>query len=77
MDLILGPFSDARLAAMEGPALDLYEALLAENDQDLYPWITGSAPPPAAYAALLSEIGGFVRARHDAAGRGGTLPAGT
>lgn len=63
MDLILGPYADARLAAMEGPALDAFEALLAEADQDLYPWITGGAEPPAAHAALLAEIGSFARGR--------------
>lgn len=72
MDLILGPYADARLAAMEGAALDLYDALLAENDQDLYPWITGAAPVPARFAGLIAEIAAF--ARHaPAAGSGGAL----
>ena len=60
MDLILGPFADARLAGMDGPTLDAYEALLEENDQDLYPWITariGGAPAgPDRYAALLDAV---------------------
>jgi antitoxin CptB len=52
MDLILGPFADARLAGMGPEMLALYDALLAEADQDIYPWITGAAagpppPPPA------------------------------
>ena len=64
MDLILGPFADARLAAMEDEDLALYDALLQENDQDLYPWITGATPAPALFAALLSEIGNFARKRH-------------
>ena len=64
MDLILGPFADARLAAMGEADLALYDALLQENDQDLYPWITGAVPPPERFAALLSEIGGFARRRH-------------
>jgi antitoxin CptB len=64
MDLILGPFADARLAAMGGGELDLYDALLSENDQDLYPWISGGAVPPGKYRALLAEIGAFARARH-------------
>ncbi len=66
MDLILGPFADARLAALAPDALDLYEALLAENDQDLYPWISGGRAAPAAYAALLAEIAAFARERHAA-----------
>ncbi|WP_126977103.1 FAD assembly factor SdhE [Frigidibacter oleivorans] len=63
MDLILGPWADARLAGMDGPTLDLYDRLLEENDQDLYPWITGAAEPPAWIAPLLAEIGAFARSR--------------
>ncbi|WP_347312868.1 succinate dehydrogenase assembly factor 2 [Defluviimonas sp. SAOS-178_SWC] len=59
MDLILGPFADAHLAAMMPAALDLYDALLGENDQDIYPWITGAAPAPARFAGLIDEIGAF------------------
>lgn len=63
MDMILGPYADANLASLEGARLDLYESLLEENDQDLYPWISGQAAPPARLAPLLEEIGGFIRAR--------------
>ena len=62
MDLILGPFAEAHLTAMGPDALDLYDALLAENDQDLYPWITGAAHPPRRFAGLIDEIGRFARA---------------
>ena len=61
MDLILGPFADARLEAMEDGALDLFDALLEENDQDIYPWITGAAAAPARFAALIAEIGAHAR----------------
>lgn len=64
MDLILGPFADARLAAMPAPALAQYEALLDENDHDLYGWISGTLPVPARHAALLPEVAAFARARH-------------
>lgn len=63
MDLILGPFADARLAAMDGAALDAFDALLGENDQDLLPWILGQVAPPAAHAVLVAELGAFARAR--------------
>ena len=36
MDLILSRFAAARLEAMTCTELDRYEALLEENDQDLY-----------------------------------------
>lgn len=56
MDLILGPYGAARLASMDGARLDLYEALLSENDQDLYQWVTGQVPAPARFAALIDDI---------------------
>ncbi len=59
MDLILGAFATARLAAMSEDQLSLYDALLSENDQDLYSWVTGAAATPARFAALIEEIALF------------------
>jgi len=56
MDLILGPFADMQLAAMAEADLITYDALLNENDQDLYPWVTGQIVGPDRYLALLSRI---------------------
>ncbi|MDU9006802.1 succinate dehydrogenase assembly factor 2 [Sedimentitalea todarodis] len=56
MDLILSAFADANLASMTADDLDLYDALLDENDQDLYQWVTGQVPTPARFGALLDEI---------------------
>ncbi|MDW4550504.1 succinate dehydrogenase assembly factor 2 [Defluviimonas sp. D31] len=61
MDLVLGPYADAHLAAMPDGRLALYDALLAENDQDIYPWITGAAPAPERFAGLIAEIAAFAR----------------
>lgn len=63
MDLILGPYADARLASMPADKLDLYDALLEENDQDLLPWVLGQRPAPDHLAPLLAEIADFARAR--------------
>ena len=63
MDLILGPFADERLSRMDGPALDLYDALLEEGDGDLYGWVAGRQAPPERYAALLVEIREATRLR--------------
>lgn len=63
MDLILGPFADSELVALGAADLELYDALLSENDQDLYPWITGAQIMPDRYAALLARIGHFARIR--------------
>ncbi|WP_417677467.1 succinate dehydrogenase assembly factor 2 [Pseudodonghicola sp.] len=56
MDLILQAYAAGRLEAMTPAELDLYEALLDENDQDLYQWVTGQVQPPAALAGLIHEI---------------------
>lgn len=67
MDLILGPFAEAELAAMDAASLDAYERLLDENDQDLYPWITarlggGTAGPPD-HAPMLDRIAAHAQGR--------------
>ena len=64
MDLILGPFAEAELAAMDADSLDAYERLLEENDQDLYLWVSGALPCPEVYAELLATIAHFARSRH-------------
>ncbi|HQU67150.1 MAG TPA: succinate dehydrogenase assembly factor 2 [Albidovulum sp.] len=64
MDLILGPYADAELVGLNGEVLELYDALLLENDQDIYPWIAGAAPVPERFRALIAEIAAFARSRH-------------
>lgn len=59
MDLILGPFSDTELKSLPSKTLDLYEALLDENDQDLYKWVSGAAPMPEVHAPMLGIISDF------------------
>lgn len=56
MDLILGRFWDAEGATLDGETLDLYEAMLAENDQDLYQWVSGQSPAPPRFASLIARI---------------------
>ena len=56
MDLILSAFATDRLATMSVCELDLYEALLDENDQDLYAWVSGQAPAPERFSALISDV---------------------
>jgi antitoxin CptB len=47
-DLILGRFADAHLADFSAEQLDRYGALLENSDPDIYDWLTGRAPIPAA-----------------------------
>jgi antitoxin CptB len=63
MDLILGPFADSSLAGLTAAELDLFDALLAENDQDLMAWILGQSSPPEALAPLLQRIAKAARTR--------------
>lgn len=56
MDIILGRFTDDRLAGLDADSLDLFEALLAENDQDLYQWVSGQVSPPERFAGLIETI---------------------
>ncbi|WP_413720027.1 succinate dehydrogenase assembly factor 2 [Silicimonas sp. MF1-12-2] len=60
MDLILGPFFDQFGADLDDGSLDRYEALLAENDQDLYQWFSEQAPVPVEHAGMLD----LIRSRH-------------
>ena len=48
MDLILGRFADRNLPTFSERQIELYEALLECSDPDLYAWISGAEPPPAA-----------------------------
>lgn len=59
MDLILGPYADARLAALDGPALDQYEALIEENDQDLYLWVSRGEDVPDTHAGAIGDVRAF------------------
>ena len=63
MDLVLGPFADARLEALSEADLLTYDTILNENDQDLLPWVLGQFPAPAEFAELIAEIGSFARNR--------------
>ena len=68
MDLILGHFADASLASLDTEALDAYEAMLSENDQDLYLWVTarvngGTNRGPADIAPILDRIAGHAAER--------------
>jgi antitoxin CptB len=56
MDLILERFAEAHLDAMDDAGLSRYDAMLSENDHDLYQWVTGQIAPPDVYADLISAI---------------------
>lgn len=66
MDLILGAFAQGPLDRLGPAEVDLYDALLSENDHDLYRWVSGQAPAPERYLDLVTQI-----ARHQADATGG------
>lgn len=53
MDLILGRFADAVLADLSDADLSTYEGLMELPDPDLYAWVSGERPVPAAHDTAL------------------------
>ena len=41
---------------MSDEELVKYDLLLAENDHDLYSWVTGTAATPPEFAPLIAQI---------------------
>lgn len=66
-DLLLGGFADEQLAQMNATTLADYEALLEENDQELYSWIiaahAGAARAPVRFQPLINAIAAAAAAR--------------
>jgi antitoxin CptB len=65
MDLIMGGFADASIAAMTEAELDELERLLDVPDQEIYSWITGEAVVPTQLDS------GLFRRMRDFSKRGG------
>lgn len=58
-DLILGAFADRRSASLTPAQLDEFEALLDQDDHDLYDWIIGRRPTPPSFNG---EVMALIRA---------------
>ncbi|SMX22668.1 succinate dehydrogenase assembly factor 2 [Boseongicola aestuarii] len=56
MDMLLGPFSDGPLSELSDAELDIYEQLLAENDQEIYRWISAQEETPEQYQGLIRAV---------------------
>lgn len=56
MDLILSSFADHELEGMDDATLDLYDAMLNENDHDLYQWVTTQVETPDPYGILMARV---------------------
>jgi antitoxin CptB len=46
-DLLIGSFADRHLPEFDAAALGQFQALLKENDPDIYDWMTGRSAVPA------------------------------
>lgn len=68
MDQLLGAFARTGLPLLNATQLDSYAALLDLPDWDVYAWLVGQSPPPAAMAEIVQVIQAHVAA----AGRLGT-----
>lgn len=56
MDVILSAYADAHLADLSDAGLDTYDALLSENDHDIFSWVTGQGQAPEVYAAIMVDV---------------------
>lgn len=56
MDLILGGYADAELPGMDEDQLALFEAVLGENDHDLFQWVTGQSEAPERFRPLMQVL---------------------
>ncbi|MEM1277748.1 MAG: succinate dehydrogenase assembly factor 2 [Pseudomonadota bacterium] len=59
MDLILGAFVDAEATKLTDPELLALEKLMAENDNDLYLWVSGAQGGPIEHAEIIQRIQSF------------------
>ncbi len=56
MDILLMRYSAERLADLSDAELDAFEALLDENDQDIYQWISQQKPSPSEHEPMVADI---------------------
>ena len=60
MDLIVGRFADAHIAALDEPALGDFERLIEVPNAELYAWVSGSEAVPQAHdSAVLRQLIAF------------------
>lgn len=55
-DRLVGGFAEAYLDGLGSAELDLFEALLEENDVDVVDWLIGRKAPPPAHDSIIQKI---------------------
>jgi antitoxin CptB len=59
-DILLGQFARAHVMAFDAGQLEQYEALLDEDDHDIFDWAAGRAPvPPGKDTPVLRMVLAF------------------
>ncbi|PKU23248.1 succinate dehydrogenase assembly factor 2 [Telmatospirillum siberiense] len=48
-DIFFGSFAEENLTSLSKDQLDLFEELMEVNDPELFLWVTGAKPVPAAH----------------------------
>jgi len=56
MDLLLGGFAARHIADFSMEELAMYDALLEENDPNLYAWIIGREAPPEEHQTSVMKM---------------------
>lgn len=60
MDLIVGRFADAHIAAFDEPELDAFERLIEVPNAELYAWVSGAQSVPQRHdSAVLRQLIAF------------------
>ncbi len=55
MDLVIGGFADAEIGDLSEAELDQLELLMAEEDADIFRWVTGEAETPERFRTDLFD----------------------
>ncbi len=55
MDLVIGGFADAEIAGLNDAELDEVEELMAEEDADIFRWVTGEAETPERFRTAVFD----------------------
>jgi antitoxin CptB len=58
MDMLLGKFAEQHIGTFTDQQLDRFDGILAENDLDIYNWLSGRAPVPE---DLRHDVMGLLR----------------
>jgi antitoxin CptB len=60
MDLVMGRFTEAQVAALSDDEVGDLERLMEANDRDVFDWVSGMAPVPRNYdTAVFRRLRAF------------------